>query len=85
MRRLILAAVLLVPVVARAQSALPQFCMSQPTAQAIGAALTQAQAALALMQESAQEPQRQAAAVAAAKAEQKKEDAAQKPAEPMKP
>jgi len=74
MRHLILATALLVPLAAHAQPA--QFCVSPSLAQTIAAALQQDTAVLAMLNDSAQEPQRQAAVVAAAVAKQKTDDEA---------
>ena len=79
MKRLILAAAFL-PGIALAQPAPPQFCISPTLAQTLAAALQQDAAMLALLNDAAQEPQRQAAAVAAAVAKQKAEDAGAGPA-----
>jgi len=73
MRRLILATAFL-PSLALAQPAPQQFCVSQTLAQTLAAALQQDAAMLALLNEAAQEPQRQAVAVAAAVAKQKADD-----------
>jgi len=73
MRCLILAAALL-PSIAFAQSAPPQFCISPTLAQTLAAALQQDAAMLALLNDAAQEPQRQAAAISAAVAKQKADD-----------
>jgi hypothetical protein len=75
MKRLFLVAFLF-PIAAHAQQPPPQFCMPQSTAQAVGAAFQAGTAAMALLQEAATEPQRQAAAVAAAVAKQKADDEA---------
>ena len=74
MKHLILAAALVAPVVAYAQPA--QFCVSPSLAQTLAAALQQDTAVLAMLNDAAQEPQRQAAAVAAAVAKQKADDEA---------
>ena len=83
MKRLILLASL-IPCAALAQPASqstpPQFCISQTVAQTLAAALQQDAAMLALLNDSAQEPQRQAAAIAAALAKQAPPQAA--PAKP---
>jgi len=73
MKRLILAAVLITPIAAHAQPA--QFCVSPSLAQTLAAALQQDAAVLAMLNDAAQEPQRQAASVAAAVAKQKADDA----------
>lgn len=73
MKRLILAVTLL-PNLALAQPAPPQFCISPTVAQTLAAALQQDAAMLALLNDAAQEPQRQAAVVAAAVAKQKADD-----------
>jgi hypothetical protein len=73
MHRLILATALIVPVAAHAQSA--QFCVTPSLAQTLAAALQQDAAVLAMLNDAAQEPARQAAAIAAAREAQKTEDA----------
>ena len=75
LKRLAFACALFAPIAAVAQTAPQPFCMPPATAQSVAAALGAGQAAMALMQEAAQEPQRQEAAVAAAVAKQKVEDA----------
>jgi hypothetical protein len=75
MKRLILAATFL-PGIALAQPAPPQFCISPTLAQTLAAALQQDAAMLAMLNDAAQEPLRQAAAVAAAVAKQKADDGA---------
>jgi hypothetical protein len=75
MKRLILAAVFL-PGIALAQPAPQQFCISPTLAQTLAATLQQDATTLALLNEAAQEPQRQAATVAAAVAKQKADDEA---------
>ena len=72
MKNLILAAALLTPIAAHAQSA--QFCVSPSLAQTLASALQQDAAVLAMLNDAAQEPQRQAATVAAAVAKQKADD-----------
>jgi len=72
MKPLILATVLITPIAAHAQPA--QFCVSPSLAQTLAAALQQDAAVLAMLNDAAQEPQRQAAAVAAAVAKQKADD-----------
>jgi hypothetical protein len=64
------------PCIAHAQSPPPQFCISPSLAQTLAATLQQDATVLALLNEAAQEPQRQAAAVAAAVARQKADDEA---------
>jgi hypothetical protein len=78
MKRLILGAVAaaFLPAIAHAQPAPPQFCISPSLAQTLAATLQQDATVLALLNEAAQEPQRQAAAVAAAVARQKADDEA---------
>jgi 7-keto-8-aminopelargonate synthetase-like enzyme len=88
MHRLILAAALIVPVAAHAQSA--QFCISPALAQTLAGALAQDKAVLDQLNEAAQEPARQAAAIAAAREAQKAEDgkshaSAPNPASPPAP
>lgn len=73
MKRLIYVAAFL-PAIAFAQTAPPQFCISPTLAQTLATALQQDTAMLALLNDAAQEPQRQAAAVAAAVAKQKTDD-----------
>ena len=73
MKRLILVTAFL-PSIALAQPAPPQFCISPTLAQTLAAALQQDAAMLALLNDAAQEPQRQAAAVAAAVEKQKTAD-----------
>ena len=76
MRRLTIVIGLIAAALHSAHAQAPaQFCMSQPAAQSLAAALQGTVAAYALMQDAAQEPQRQAAAVAAAVAKQKADDA----------
>jgi hypothetical protein len=72
MKHLILATVLMIPIAAHAQPA--QFCVSPSLAQTLASALQQDAAVLAMLNDAAQEPQRQAAAVAAAVAKQKADD-----------
>ena len=72
MKHLILLTALITPIAAHAQSA--QFCVSPSLAQTLAAALQQDGAVLAMLNDAAQEPQRQAAAVAAAVAKQKADD-----------
>lgn len=64
----------ILPGLALAQPAPPQFCISSTLAQTLAAALQQDAAMLALLNDAAQEPQRQAAVVAAAVAKQKADD-----------
>lgn len=84
-------AAFLIPLAAHAQLPPQPFCMSQPTVQSIAAALQASIAAYGLMQDAAQEPQRQATAVekakADARAEQKKadDDAVTKQSPPIPP
>ena len=80
MKHIFLVSAALLPFAAHAQPAPQPFCMPPATAQSVAAALGAGQAAMALMQEAAQEPQRQAAAVAAAVAKQKADDEVAKPA-----
>jgi len=72
MKHLILAIALITPITAHAQPA--QFCVSTSLAQTLATALQQDTAVLAMLNDSAQESQRQAAAVAAAVAKQKADD-----------
>jgi hypothetical protein len=72
MKYLILIAALVVPLAAHAQPA--QFCVSPSLAQTLASALQQDAAVLAMLNDAALEPQRQAAAVAAAVAKQKADD-----------
>jgi hypothetical protein len=74
MKRLIFAITLLAPLAAHAQPTPPQFCISPSLAQTLAATLQQDATLLALLNEAAQEPQRQAATVAAAVAKQKVDD-----------
>jgi hypothetical protein len=76
MKHLILAAALLAPLAAHAQPAPAQFCISLSLAQTLAGTLQQDATLLALLNDAAQEPQRQAAAVAAALAKQKADDGA---------
>lgn len=73
MKRLIYVAAF-IPAIAFAQPAAPQFCISPTLAQTLATALQQDTAMLALLNDAAQEPQRQAAAMAAAVAKQKTDD-----------
>ena len=72
MKHLILATAFITPIVAHAQPA--QFCVSPSLAQTLASALQQDAAVLAMLNDAAQEPQRQAAAVAAAVAKQRADD-----------
>jgi hypothetical protein len=72
MKHLILLTALIAPIAAHAQPA--QFCVAPSLAQTLAAALQQDAAVLAMLNDAAQEPQRQAAAVAAAVAKQKADD-----------
>ena len=82
MRRLILATALLAPIAAYAQAP-AQFCISPTLAQTLASTLQQDATMLALLNDAAQEPQRQAAAVAAAVEKQKMADAAAGKATPV--
>jgi hypothetical protein len=85
MRRLILAAALIPtlahaqapaqPTPAQPQAAPAQFCISPSLAQTLAATLHQDAVLLALLDEAAQEPARQAKAIADAVAKQKAKDA----------
>jgi hypothetical protein len=66
-------AALLLPVAAHAQAP-AQFCIAPTLAQTLAAALQQDAAVLAMLNDAAQEPQRQAQAIAAAVAKQKADD-----------
>jgi hypothetical protein len=72
MKHLILVTALVIPIAAHAQPA--QFCVPTSLAQTLAAALQQDTAVLAMLNDAAQEPQRQAAVVAAAVAKQKADD-----------
>jgi hypothetical protein len=72
MKHLILSIALIAPIAAHAQPA--QFCVSPSLAQTLATALQQDAAVLAMLNESAQEAQHQAATVAAAVAKQKADD-----------
>jgi hypothetical protein len=72
MKHLILLTALITPIAAHAQPS--QFCVPPSLAQTLAATLQQDAAVLGMLNDAAQEPQRQAAAVAAAVAKQKAED-----------
>ena len=72
MKHLILLTALFIPIAAHAQPA--QFCVPPSLAQTLAAALQQDAAVLAMLNDAAQELQRQAAVVAAAVAKQKADD-----------
>ena len=72
MKHLILVIALITPIAAHAQPS--QFCVPPSLAQTLAATLQQDAAVLGMLNDAAQEPQRQAAAVAAAVAKQKADD-----------
>jgi hypothetical protein len=75
MKNLILAAAaIFLPDIALAQPSQPQFCISPTLAQTVAATLEQDAAMLALLNDAAQEQQRQSTAVAVAVAKQKAQD-----------